>query len=229
MTPVKGDTKDNVKSAYWEYFNNLKVEGLNLDLQTFNDDEDAEKIEDEVPEEEVFYCTLVNTPHDRVDDSGDNDDDDDDDTDDDDDDLDGDMEDVVTLGACTPIVKCGETTKELSEGVNLELQDEEEKLKQEVQQEEEVEIMEPKEVVEDLGDIECKEESHVEEPSSMEEEVEDTGEEEYQLEEAWQEVGLEALSQVVEASRREWTGVERALSRPLETPPHMLPSNPSFE
>ncbi|RYR46780.1 hypothetical protein Ahy_A07g032596 [Arachis hypogaea] len=62
-TPVEGDNKANVKSAYWEYFDRLKVEGewkakckfcksvlnanpkngLNLDLQNFNDDEDAER------------------------------------------------------------------------------------------------------------------------------------------------------------------------------------------
>ncbi|RYQ97112.1 hypothetical protein Ahy_B08g093115 [Arachis hypogaea] len=73
-TPNEGDNKTHVKSAYWEYFDRLKVEGewkakckfcktvlnanprngtkslrnhvdrycLNLDLQTFNDDEDVE-------------------------------------------------------------------------------------------------------------------------------------------------------------------------------------------
>ncbi|RYR38879.1 hypothetical protein Ahy_A09g044164 [Arachis hypogaea] len=60
--PVEGDNKVNVKSAYWEYFDRFKVDGewkekckfcnsvlsanlkngLNLDLQTFNDDEDVE-------------------------------------------------------------------------------------------------------------------------------------------------------------------------------------------
>ncbi|KAL4293824.1 hypothetical protein AHAS_Ahas18G0166700 [Arachis hypogaea] len=61
------------------------------------------------------------------------------------------------------------------------------------------------------------------------EELEDIGEEECELEEAWQEVELEEPCQVVEASRRGWKGVERALSRSLGTPPPKLPSNPSFE
>jgi len=156
-------------------------------------------------------------------------------------------------------------------------------------------------VVEDLGDVECKEESQVEEPSSMEfesdvkedsaqpprhivneeleemvqttsppiyddsastydpleldrsfpielgidikedftqppiydlsdgEELEEIGNEECELEEAWQEVELEEPCQVVEAPRRRWTGVECALSRSLETPLPKSPSNPSFE
>ena len=55
------------------------------------------------------------------------------------------------------------------------------------------------------------------------------GEEECELEEAWREVKLEEPCQVVEASRRGWTGVERALSRSLGTPPPRLSSNPSLE
>ncbi|QHO20640.1 uncharacterized protein DS421_11g339740 [Arachis hypogaea] len=76
------------------------------------------------------------------------------------------------LSSCslsTPIVECGETIKEPSKGVNLKLHGEEEKLKQEVQQEEEVEISEQKEVVGGcLGYIEHIKESQVEEPSSTE-------------------------------------------------------------
>ncbi|QHN96198.1 uncharacterized protein DS421_18g616390 [Arachis hypogaea] len=69
----------------------------------------------------------------------------------------------------TPIVECGEATKELSGEVILELQGEEEELKQEVQQEEEVENIEQKEVVVGyLGYVEYIEESQVEKPSSME-------------------------------------------------------------
>ncbi|RYR75834.1 hypothetical protein Ahy_A01g000419 [Arachis hypogaea] len=61
-TPNEGDNKTHVKSVYWDYFDRLKVEGewkakckfcktvlsanprngLNLDLQTFNDDVDVE-------------------------------------------------------------------------------------------------------------------------------------------------------------------------------------------
>nr|XP_025692865.1 uncharacterized protein LOC112795128 [Arachis hypogaea] len=69
----------------------------------------------------------------------------------------------------TPIIFCGEEIKEHRERVNLELQDEEEELRQEVQQEEEAETIEQEEgMVEDLGDVMSKEESQVEEPSSIE-------------------------------------------------------------
>lgn len=67
----------------------------------------------------------------------------------------------------TPIVRCGGLIEEHTEKKNLELQGKKEELRQEVQQEEEAEIVEPKEVVEDLGHVECKVESQVEEPSSM--------------------------------------------------------------
>ncbi|RYR29683.1 hypothetical protein Ahy_B01g054135 [Arachis hypogaea] len=67
----------------------------------------------------------------------------------------------------TPIVECGEATKELGEGVNLKLHEEEEELKQGVQQEEEVEISEQKEVVVGcLGYVEHIKEPQVEEQSS---------------------------------------------------------------
>ncbi|RYR03829.1 hypothetical protein Ahy_B06g083196 [Arachis hypogaea] len=74
------------------------------------------------------------------------------------------------LGSCTlstRIVECGETIKELSEGIILKLQGEEEKLKQEIQQEEKIEISEQKEVVDRcLGYVELikdvKKESEVE-------------------------------------------------------------------
>ncbi|QHN76649.1 uncharacterized protein DS421_19g645740 [Arachis hypogaea] len=59
-----------------------------------------------------------------------------------------------------PIVECGGLIEEHNEKENLELQGEGEELRQGVQQEEEV--------VEDLEDVECKEESQVEEPFFME-------------------------------------------------------------
>ncbi|XP_057741328.1 glutenin, low molecular weight subunit-like [Arachis stenosperma] len=77
----------------------------------------------------------------------------------------------------TPIVECGEVIKELSKGVELELQGGEEELKQEVQQEEKVEMIEPKEVVVGtLGYVEYIKKSQIVEPFSMEFEVDVEGE-----------------------------------------------------
>ncbi|RYQ95954.1 hypothetical protein Ahy_B08g091350 [Arachis hypogaea] len=69
----------------------------------------------------------------------------------------------------TPIVRCGETIKELSEEVNLKLHGKEGELKQGVQQEEKVEIIEQKKVVDGcLGYVEHIKEFQAEEPSSTE-------------------------------------------------------------
>ncbi|RYQ98535.1 hypothetical protein Ahy_B07g086274 isoform E [Arachis hypogaea] len=60
---------------------------------------------------------------------------------------------LFSLRSCdqsTPIDKCGGLTKEHSEEVNLELQGKEDRLKQELQQEEKVEIIEPKGAIEEL-------------------------------------------------------------------------------
>ncbi|XP_057720347.1 uncharacterized protein LOC130934834 [Arachis stenosperma] len=72
------------------------------------------------------------------------------------------------LSSCipsTPIDKCGGSTKEHSDGVNLKFQGEEDELKQEVQQGEGVETIEPKRVVGDLGDVRSPWECRIREPS----------------------------------------------------------------
>nr|XP_025628060.1 uncharacterized protein LOC112721204 [Arachis hypogaea] len=76
------------------------------------------------------------------------------------------------LSSCaisTSIVGCGEATPELSKDMNMELHGEEEELNQEPQQEEKIEIIEQKEVVDGcLGYVEYIKESQVEETSSKE-------------------------------------------------------------
>jgi len=147
----------------------------------------------------------------------------------------------------TPIDECGEAPKEHSEGVSLELQGEEEELKQGVQQEEEVKITEQEEVVEAFGEVDQEMDSIIEEflstiessPIGFDIEIKEedaqplmplvSNEEEIELEASHQEeeVKVEESCKEVEVIKEEYKGVE--LARPLETSLPKSPSNTTFK
>ncbi|QHN96999.1 uncharacterized protein DS421_18g623670 [Arachis hypogaea] len=80
------------------------------------------------------------------------------------------MTNLVAQRLCTqstPTAECGESMKERSQKKRLKTQVENEEWAFVLEQVEEVEIIE-EEVVEDLGDVECKEKSRVTEPSLVE-------------------------------------------------------------